>query len=353
MYWDSNWTINELAHRLTDNWATDKEKVRSIFVWVTTHLEYDTEAARKNKIIPVLDVKPLLDRGKAICSGYAAVFSALCNEVNIPCVSVNGYTNEALRLLSVREAPDHAWNAVKLKGEWYSVDATWASSFLPAKNPGWESRYESYFLANPSIFIQSHLPADPIWQLLDRPIRYEQFQQGIYQDTTGRIFNFRDSIDAFLALSFPEQKRQAIENQYRFYPSRANGVELGHSLVDYVGRLSNRLDTLNPERDWSNILEIQADMLSKLSWAIQLVELYDWQLELYVSTLINQAVLRYNFAYEERETQLLKTKQLQLAQTDLQLAQKLLNTLPDSQYRNNALSLCANYLEVLEAMERP
>lgn len=52
---------------------------------------------------------------KAACRGYANAFAYLCQAVGIECIIVDGYV----------AAGDHAWNMVKVDGNWYHTDLTW------------------------------------------------------------------------------------------------------------------------------------------------------------------------------------------------------------------------------------
>lgn len=78
--------------------------------------------------------------GGPVCEGYARAFQVLCNELNIPCVLVDGtaisYPGE--------EPEEHMWNYVQLDGGWYAVDVTWNDPYVVAmpeeKTTGWENR---------------------------------------------------------------------------------------------------------------------------------------------------------------------------------------------------------------------
>lgn len=68
-----------------------------------------------------------------VCNGYAMAFAYLCNALGIECISVAGN--------------NHAWNIIKLYGNWYQVDTTWMDQI----NHYWETWYnKSYntFLLN-------------------------------------------------------------------------------------------------------------------------------------------------------------------------------------------------------------
>lgn len=78
---------------------------------------------------------------KAVCGGYSAAYKVIMDRLGIPCITVNGYTNNKDQNgKSFSTGVSHMWNYVWLetpasaqsksraatgKGEWYSVDVTW------------------------------------------------------------------------------------------------------------------------------------------------------------------------------------------------------------------------------------
>ncbi len=51
---------------------------------------------------------------RTVCAGYSRAFQYIMQQLGIPCYYCTGYAGE-----------DHAWNIVKLDGEYYNVDVTW------------------------------------------------------------------------------------------------------------------------------------------------------------------------------------------------------------------------------------
>lgn len=51
---------------------------------------------------------------RTVCAGYARAFQYLMQQMGIPCYYCTGYAGE-----------NHAWNIVKLDGDFYNVDVTW------------------------------------------------------------------------------------------------------------------------------------------------------------------------------------------------------------------------------------
>jgi transglutaminase/protease-like cytokinesis protein 3 len=75
------------------------------------------------------------------------------------------------------EGDSHAWNAVRINGRWYLLDATWDAGTVAGDT--FTKRYSTdYLLAPPDVFGRDHYPEDPRWQLRVTPIsRGEFFRQ--------------------------------------------------------------------------------------------------------------------------------------------------------------------------------
>jgi transglutaminase/protease-like cytokinesis protein 3 len=62
---------------------------------------------------------------------------------------------ESLVIYGESSEGPHAWNQVKIEGDWYNVDATWAGSIGKGKI------YYGYFCAPDSVFSRDHWPEKP------------------------------------------------------------------------------------------------------------------------------------------------------------------------------------------------
>lgn len=107
-----------LAEIMRDG-MTDLEKETAAYRWTVDNVNYDwshmdalAETARR----AYGPYGGLVNR-VAVCLGYAATFQLLMDMSGAECITVVG--------ACVRNTGDHAWNMVKLNGEWYCVDATW------------------------------------------------------------------------------------------------------------------------------------------------------------------------------------------------------------------------------------
>lgn len=107
------------AEVITDG-MTDREKELALHDYLTGWGSYDEYAHRLFTPLGREDnTNPygMLVRGYGVCLGYAASFQLLMDLAGIECITVVG--------AAYGSSQDHAWNMVRLDGEWYCVDVTW------------------------------------------------------------------------------------------------------------------------------------------------------------------------------------------------------------------------------------
>ncbi len=78
---------------------------------------------------------------EANCEGYAKTFGMLADKCGLENILVTGVTDSG---------ENHAWNQVKIDGEWYNVDVTWDD--VEQRGIRW-----LYFLCDDAIFGKSHI----------------------------------------------------------------------------------------------------------------------------------------------------------------------------------------------------
>lgn len=104
--------VNEL---ISDN-MLDIEKEIILHDYVVNTTVYDTENYLKRTYGQSLGIlEALSEDGRAVCAGYARALELLLNLAGVECYYVTGNTT----------TDPHAWNVVKIDGEYYNVDATW------------------------------------------------------------------------------------------------------------------------------------------------------------------------------------------------------------------------------------
>lgn len=90
------------------NLHSDYERERYVHDALAERVEYDTNSNMNQSAYSGLVTS------RTVCAGYARAFQYLMQQLGIPCYYCTGYAGE-----------DHAWNIVRLEGEYYNVDVTW------------------------------------------------------------------------------------------------------------------------------------------------------------------------------------------------------------------------------------
>lgn len=202
---DSN-SPDTLAHLLTNPYTAELEKVRSIFYWVASHISYNTIRYQPkpinyiddgvaasydlDTIYKTLDLRVsemTLKRRHAFCDGYARLFKTLCDKAGIKSVVISGYARTGFNTKQFH--CNHKWNAVMIDGNWYLLDATWASGYLSFSGNNFIHDFnENYFLTPPQYFIKDHYPAEIRWTLLPNPPTLSEFNHSPFKQPA---FNYK------------------------------------------------------------------------------------------------------------------------------------------------------------------
>ena len=193
---------DSLTKLLTAPYATDKEKVRSIFRWITEHIEYNTLRFQPHPVMYYDDgieseedslpglrsldervSRIVLKRKQTVCAGYARLFKTLCDFAGIKSEIITGYAKTNLNA-SKQFKCNHNWNAVLIDSNWYLLDATWASGYLSFSGTQFIKDYNDYyFLTPPKYFIQDHYPEDIKWTLINNPPAISEFKNSPFKQS--------------------------------------------------------------------------------------------------------------------------------------------------------------------------
>ncbi|HOY08252.1 MAG TPA: transglutaminase domain-containing protein [Saprospiraceae bacterium] len=211
-------SIPKLATHLAEGATTDLEKLRAIYAWITMNIDYEDNYASSDfwatpEYIEEQHAKNVLHNRSAVCQGYANLFCALAKELDLPCEVVTGIVKE-----SGGEVPElgHAWVAAQADGSWRLFDPTWG---VPAPGMSAYVVNEKYFDTPPDRFILNHLPDDPVWQLLEKPVEERLFRTAgnaemtaYLADAPDAIFVYQDTLREWLAMD-SAQRMLHMENR--------------------------------------------------------------------------------------------------------------------------------------------
>jgi transglutaminase-like putative cysteine protease len=170
-----------LAARIADK----KQLVKALHDYVVNRLHYDYDAlklieAKDYEHTPPQTAEAVFERRAGVCEGYARLMVALGKAAGVEIAFVTGYIRDSARRLEISDDPwdtnrsealegvGHAWNAVKLDGQWYLIDATW-------DDPSKGDHTTTYLFVPPRYMVFDHFPEDESWQLLGKPISLGDF----------------------------------------------------------------------------------------------------------------------------------------------------------------------------------
>ena len=127
--------------------ADDYHKALFVHDYIVTHTAYDTASADAYNYHYSISNTAYgsLVKGSAVCEGYSRAFQYMMKLLGIECGTVSGTAGQ----------DRHAWNYVKLDGDYYWLDATWDDPSNPDR-PDANALSHAYFLLNDSYMSRSH-----------------------------------------------------------------------------------------------------------------------------------------------------------------------------------------------------
>lgn len=147
-------------------------KMKLIHDWIALSIEYDEEMAQQ-EFVRGQDLAMVLRTRKAVCAGYARLFSAMSAAAGIDSILVNGRVR-SIAIASSGNLTPHAWNLVRIGGRPYLVDVTFDAATI-VRGRHVQSYSTDYLFAPPEQMKYTHFPDEPAYQLLSRPLDMQTF----------------------------------------------------------------------------------------------------------------------------------------------------------------------------------
>lgn len=114
----------------------DHEKVKAVHDYLVLNLAYDTRLINNSPY-------PALTEGVTACNGYAMLAYKMLKELGIEVRLISGVASS-----QAFNTQNHAWNMVKLDGNWYHLDVTWDD---PVPDEAGRILYDYYLLTDKEI----------------------------------------------------------------------------------------------------------------------------------------------------------------------------------------------------------
>lgn len=195
--------------------STDQlSALRSLYGWMSSHITYDmVNTFRPDYYKDTADaiVKTLQTR-TAVCQGYASLFMDVCRRAHMPAWLVAGYTLTNGKI----DNASHAWVAVFVNNQWQFMDPTWGAGSVTSHKYTAKLNWQ-YFGVAPAVFIKTHVPFDPLFQLLEQPLRHDEVRDGKWAAAAGRpLFAFKDTLAAYNVLPLYKRAENVVARIDRY-----------------------------------------------------------------------------------------------------------------------------------------
>ncbi len=209
-------------------------RVKALFDYVVSRVEYDVESLRGDDRAPQ-DAQTVFETQMAVCAGYARLLIALAEVTGDEIVYITGVSRDNQGEIG---GGGHAWNAAKIKGDWYLLDPTWGAGHVGDE---FNRKYNPvYLFTPPEVLINTHFPSEEAWQLLERPVSRSQF---VRQPVLRAAF-FSNRLD----LIEPTRSQQRVGDEARIVVDNPAGLHLRGRLVNDAG-VDKRCDTTDKGDD--------------------------------------------------------------------------------------------------------
>jgi len=195
-----------------------KDPVQSVFEWIATHVKYDVKKLKKviksgKKSTSQTEeqrINDVLKTRKGVCQHYSELFAALMTEIGYEAKVITGFTNKT-NIEGENTSLGHAWNAVKVNGEWKLYDATWAAGGVRNGKKFIRDYNSAWYDVHPKEMIKTHIPFDPMWQLLEKPLSYKRFLDFQFVSDYPATLDYNELINQHFKKEEVEQYEDALK----------------------------------------------------------------------------------------------------------------------------------------------
>jgi len=160
----------EISKFITRDFHIEEEKVRAIYSWIIQNIAYEPneykkfdyrfsnyrERNKKEEITRNKIINRTLQKGIAVCEGYAFLFERLCELQGISNYLVRGDTKTTIEGIGDKYNSNHMWNVAIIDGKPYLFDSTWGAGKYHHKFIKEPSYF--YYKTPPELFIKAHYP---------------------------------------------------------------------------------------------------------------------------------------------------------------------------------------------------
>lgn len=154
-----NYARRTLRYIITDD-MTDVEKIHAIYDWIMWRVIYDNEVLAVEDLATAVKYESYYMESVftdtynyGVCDAMSKAFVLMCSIEGFESIRVTGMAGSR-----ASERGGHAWNKVKLYGNWYVCDCTWGDASMQIMSGGAyrEAATHMYFLVSDADIADTH-----------------------------------------------------------------------------------------------------------------------------------------------------------------------------------------------------
>ncbi|MDE7395762.1 MAG: hypothetical protein K2M95_06565, partial [Clostridiales bacterium] len=182
---------------IISNDMTDVQKLHAIYDWILWRVLYDYEVLDISRTEEAVKYESYYLESILTDTDYYGVCDAMSKAYTL-LASIEGF--ECLRVIGeagpVGNRGGHAWNKVKLDGQWYIVDCTWGdvNIQLVAGGAVKEGATHQYFLITDEMVAADHIEEDGITYPATASTRYPWYDEEFETDSLTVDFHIEGSL---------------------------------------------------------------------------------------------------------------------------------------------------------------
>lgn len=163
----STYDYAPLAREITAACTTDYQRIKAIYYWVCDNIDYDTS-------YEIYKADSCIVYKKGVCQAYCELFYHLSKAVGIRTEVVGGYSKNQHGFVS---GSGHSWLFVYTRDKHgIFMDPTWGAGIMEKHQFVRNKDYWQWFNVEPEWLILTHYPDNEVYQMIDRPVTFEEFR---------------------------------------------------------------------------------------------------------------------------------------------------------------------------------
>jgi len=218
--------------KVIDKIDYQEDTLKAVYDWVTNNIKYDMAKFKdvekgvnfyqkgnyKNvEKFKADQLEKVIKRKKGVCEDYTLLFDAIMKELGYQSFQVAGITKDPKG--KINKKTGHSWIAVKVGGEWKLCDPTWGAGQVKDGKKFIKNYSDKWYDVDPKVMLERHLPYDPVWQLSDNPMTYDEFKKETQIEGEQLDFDYKSILEAHFQKT---EKEQMIDELARIESNGGN-----------------------------------------------------------------------------------------------------------------------------------